>query len=303
MPRRRSRSSARGFCGDFAAQFLATHARALLGAGEVQRAREVSAEAIAVAKRQGQPVHQCEATIAHVRCLRALDGTDAREAIEPLLVEVSQLIDQTGAERWRPHVHVERAELHRLTGDTAAADARAHRGAPAVRRDGRDGPRRAHRAAAGGVGAMNLLDVVREVRRHLEENGRLSLRMMRRQFALDDAALEEVIEELVDIQRVARREEDALAWSPATPPVGTPPPARDPRAYTPKHLAEKILTSEVRPRRRAQAGDDPVRRRQGIDGTGLRARPRGVAPHHGSLLPDPGRRRSPLRGHGQRVPR
>ncbi len=46
---------------------------------------------------------------------------------------------------------------------------------------------------------MNLLDVVREVRRHLEENGRLSLRMLRRQFALDDDALGEVIEELVDV--------------------------------------------------------------------------------------------------------
>jgi FeoC-like transcriptional regulator len=52
---------------------------------------------------------------------------------------------------------------------------------------------------------MNLLDVVREVRRHLEENGRLSLRMLRRQFELDDDALEQVIEELVDVQRVARR--------------------------------------------------------------------------------------------------
>ena len=90
---------------------------------------------------------------------------------------------------------------------------------------------------------MNLLDVVREVQRHLEENGRLSLRMLRRQFALDDDALEEVIEELVDVQRVARREENALAWSAATPPVGIPPPARDPHAYTPKHLADKILTS------------------------------------------------------------
>jgi class 3 adenylate cyclase len=91
---------------------------------------------------------------------------------------------------------------------------------------------------------MNLLGVVREVRRHLEENGRLSFRMLRRQFALDDAALEEVIEELVDVQRVARREENALAWSAATSPVGIPPPARDPRAYTPKHLADKILQSK-----------------------------------------------------------
>src|SRR5437867_363891 len=64
----------------------------------------------------------------------------------------------------------------------------------------------------------------------------------------------------------------------------------DPRAYTPKHLAEKILTS-----RSALEGE----RKQvtilfadvrGVDGTGLRARPGGVAPHHGSFLPDPGRR-------------
>ena len=32
-----------------------------------------------------------------------------------------QLIVQTGAERWRPHLHVERAELYRLTGNSDAA--------------------------------------------------------------------------------------------------------------------------------------------------------------------------------------
>jgi hypothetical protein len=107
--------------GDFAPQMLAAYARALFGAGAAERAREVSAEAIAVARPQGQPIRECEATIAHVRCLRALDGAEARPAIETLLAGVSQLIEQTGAERWRPHIHVERAELHRLTGDTAAA--------------------------------------------------------------------------------------------------------------------------------------------------------------------------------------
>jgi class 3 adenylate cyclase len=97
---------------------------------------------------------------------------------------------------------------------------------------------------------MNLLDVVREVRRHLEENGRLSLRMLRRQFELDDGALEEVIEELVDVQRAARREENALAWSGnAAPshaaPEALPQPAREPRSYTPKHLADRILTEQA----------------------------------------------------------
>jgi hypothetical protein len=96
---------------------------------------------------------------------------------------------------------------------------------------------------------VKLLDVVRDVRRHLEENGRLSLRMLRRQFELDDEALEEVIEELVEVQRVAKREGNALAWSgnaaaePRGSQVATPSAARDPRSYTPKHLVEKILTS------------------------------------------------------------
>ena len=107
--------------GDFAAQILTAHARALLGAGETMRAGEVSVEAIAVAKRQGQLVHECEATITHVRCLRELQSAEAREEIETFLLQASQLIEKTGAERWRPHVHFERGEVYRLTGDTAAA--------------------------------------------------------------------------------------------------------------------------------------------------------------------------------------
>jgi len=46
------------FCGDFAAQFLVAQARALLGTGDAGRAAEVSSEAVAVAIRQGQPVHE-----------------------------------------------------------------------------------------------------------------------------------------------------------------------------------------------------------------------------------------------------
>jgi class 3 adenylate cyclase len=111
----------KGLGGDFAPQMLAAYARALLGAGAAETAREVSTEAMDVAKRQGQPIHQCEATIAHVRSLREVHGADARQTIEALLEDVSQLIEQTGAERWRPHVLVERGELHRLGGDAEAA--------------------------------------------------------------------------------------------------------------------------------------------------------------------------------------
>ena len=102
---------------------------------------------------------------------------------------------------------------------------------------------------------MNLFDVVREVRRLLEENGRVSQRMVRRQFGLDDDALAEIIEELVDVQRIAQREDGVLVWS---GPVATAvlasttelavaataaPFSREPKSYTPKHLADKILQS------------------------------------------------------------
>ena len=61
-------------------------------------------------------------------CVRSNAPTTSND--QTLLDEVSQLIEQTGAERWRPHLHVERAELCRLAGDTEAARrelAEAHR--------------------------------------------------------------------------------------------------------------------------------------------------------------------------------
>ena len=39
-----------------------------------------------------------------------------------------------------------------------------------------------------------------------------------------------------------------------------------PEVYTPKHLAEKILTSKDCSRRRAQTGHGAVRRHEGLDG-------------------------------------
>ncbi len=64
---------------------------------------------------------------------------------------------------------------------------------------------------------MNLLDIIRDVRRHLQENGRVSLRVLRRQYDLDDNLLDELIEELADVQQVARREQNILVWSGGAP--------------------------------------------------------------------------------------
>ena len=96
---------------------------------------------------------------------------------------------------------------------------------------------------------MNILEVIASARLHLQQHERISLRLLRRQFELDDDMLDEVIEELVDVLRVARREGSVLVWmaggAPVAPmPLPAPlPVTRAPRAYTPKHLADKILQS------------------------------------------------------------
>ncbi len=98
---------------------------------------------------------------------------------------------------------------------------------------------------------MNLFEVVEQIRGFIERNGRVSQRMLRRQFDLDDEELDEVIEELVDVQQVAVRDGNVLAWAsdraalssgPPSPPARARP-DRSPADYTPKHLADKILTS------------------------------------------------------------
>ena len=94
---------------------------------------------------------------------------------------------------------------------------------------------------------MSFLETVRRARSHLEEQDRVSLRALKREFELDDDARDELVEELVDVQQVAVREGQVLVW---VGPARSEPPItelssveRDPRDYTPKHLADKILQS------------------------------------------------------------
>ncbi|MCH7709038.1 MAG: AAA family ATPase [Myxococcales bacterium] len=90
---------------------------------------------------------------------------------------------------------------------------------------------------------MSFLETVRRAKGYLHEEGRVSLRALKREFALDDETLDELVDELVEIQSVAVLEGRALAW--AGPPASLPSAAReDPRDYTPKHLADKILESK-----------------------------------------------------------
>jgi class 3 adenylate cyclase/tetratricopeptide (TPR) repeat protein len=95
---------------------------------------------------------------------------------------------------------------------------------------------------------MSFLKTVENVRAFLERNTRVSIRALQREFDLDEDARDELVEELVDVQRVARREGQVLVWT-ATATSAEPAETsglteRAPSDYTPKHLAEKILRSK-----------------------------------------------------------
>jgi class 3 adenylate cyclase/tetratricopeptide (TPR) repeat protein len=94
---------------------------------------------------------------------------------------------------------------------------------------------------------MTFEEIVDQALAMLQRRGRMAYRTLKRQFNLDDDALEDLKVELIDAQRVAADEDgNVLVWtgSAASPPTPATAPERAPRTYTPPHLAEKILTSK-----------------------------------------------------------
>jgi class 3 adenylate cyclase len=98
---------------------------------------------------------------------------------------------------------------------------------------------------------MTFEEVLDQAIAMLQRRGRLTYSTLKRQFQLDDAALEDLKNELVAGQRLAVDEQgNVLVWTGAeiVAPHATAPPAsiqdRAPLAYTPTYLAEKILTSK-----------------------------------------------------------
>jgi class 3 adenylate cyclase/tetratricopeptide (TPR) repeat protein len=92
---------------------------------------------------------------------------------------------------------------------------------------------------------VSFLETVERARGFLERSGRVSIRALQREFGLDAGDLDELVEELVAIQRVAVRDGPALTWIAGASSAPTRGPVREraPRDYTPRHLADKILTS------------------------------------------------------------
>jgi hypothetical protein len=90
-----------------------------LGAGDREPAARAAEDAIAASVRRKTPIFECGALVARSRSGSLTGSADARQAAGADLDRAVRIIDQTGAEAWRPFVHREYAELARIAGDEA----------------------------------------------------------------------------------------------------------------------------------------------------------------------------------------
>jgi class 3 adenylate cyclase/tetratricopeptide (TPR) repeat protein len=105
---------------------------------------------------------------------------------------------------------------------------------------------------------MTFDEVLTQALELLKRQGRVSYRALKMRFDLDDEYLDVLKEELLYVHPVRDDEGRGLVWTGAQASAAAPSPApgmparaaspstkhaRDPLSYTPKHLAEKILTS------------------------------------------------------------
>jgi class 3 adenylate cyclase len=99
---------------------------------------------------------------------------------------------------------------------------------------------------------MTFEEILDQAIAMLQRRGRLTYSTLKRQFQLDDAALDDLKNELIEGQRLAVDERgNVLVWAGDTTPVADPAPAstlvqsQTPLTYTPPHLTAKIFA--VRP--------------------------------------------------------
>jgi class 3 adenylate cyclase/tetratricopeptide (TPR) repeat protein len=99
---------------------------------------------------------------------------------------------------------------------------------------------------------MRFFEVLTQVIELLQREGRISYRALKREFDLDDAYLDDLKAELIQVKKLAVDEGGVvLVWTgnpasadlPVSPPV--PGPNRAPLAYTPPYLTDKILTARA----------------------------------------------------------
>jgi tetratricopeptide (TPR) repeat protein len=99
------------------AEVLALLAEARLTRGDSRAARETAEQALTVARERGTRMWECAAHLTLGRVLLRGEGAHVRGAIEAALAQASSLVGETGAKQYEPFIHLERAELARLTAD------------------------------------------------------------------------------------------------------------------------------------------------------------------------------------------
>ena len=93
---------------------------------------------------------------------------------------------------------------------------------------------------------MNFSEIVDRAAALLQSKARVSYRALKRDFDLDEETLEDLKEELVDIRQVAAdKDGKMLVWAgESQSAVTTESQPQSPVAYTPPHLAERILAEQ-----------------------------------------------------------
>ena len=103
---------------------------------------------------------------------------------------------------------------------------------------------------------MSFIELVDQIARLLRHRGRISYRVLKREFGLDDAQLEDVKDELIEAQELALdKDGKVLVWiagkeeteldSQRSQESGNSLPSQSPAAYTPSHMAERILAEQA----------------------------------------------------------
>jgi hypothetical protein len=95
---------------------------------------------------------------------------------------------------------------------------------------------------------MTFDETLARVLELLQRERRVSYRAIRRRFDLEEEYLEDLKAEIIQAKKLAVDEDGAvLVWTGNTTLASAPMPTQErvPLAYTPRHLAEKILTSRA----------------------------------------------------------
>jgi hypothetical protein len=96
---------------------LATLAGVHRGLGHASNARALAEEAIGVARRGGTRINEIRAQIVLARALLQSQNVSLRGEIEGALEAAMSLVEETGADGYRPLIDEARAELARLLGN------------------------------------------------------------------------------------------------------------------------------------------------------------------------------------------